>query len=189
MRKRRLFTAAATLLIVLVLLWILVWQARRDTPKVVTMRASALSYETTPAGATNIVLAKTGFIIPPGTAMTQPHLALQIEAADGWQTREAGSMSPRDPPLNLLPGASNSITLALPANTEKWRLLVTGREGGLRLRLLNRLHASSGPWVRDSSFRLRRGWLWIAGRLPSTPGRPLEFRGEPLALGGNAPAD
>jgi hypothetical protein len=180
-RRAAIIAFVALLLFGLGSFWFL--RSRSAAPQ---LQAKVIAYPEPIEGPTDVLLAETKFQFPGDWSLADPRLEVRVETSAGWQRNELVMVS-STAPLNLHPGGQNCVTIVLPSDTVRWRLLLSGKEAGLRAKFFDRLSSSTGLWARDSSFRLRPFWLWLGRLLPNSPGRSLEFESNILPVHSKGP--
>jgi hypothetical protein len=140
-----------------------------------SLNASVVTYHRNPGGIEHIMLAEVEFRIPSDCFLDEPRIRLIIDRSAGRELQEAASGQGRNDPWNLRPGGLNHTTIVLPADTIRWRMILTGREASLRHRCAKSLSLHYGWWARNGSGELRPVWLRTVRLLPSTPGRKVQL--------------
>jgi hypothetical protein len=156
------------------LIWLLTGRA---VP--LTLHVTALGYNSLPGG--GYIGVDTRFCLPTGCELDAPRLQILIQTPAGWQRHDASSFGPTTP-VELRPGVTNCDCFVLPVETQRWRLVVIGKQAGFRVRFAHRLSAYSGSLVRDSSLRIRPFWAWVCRQLPNSAGRAVEVQSEALTF-------
>lgn len=180
--RRLLILLTAAVVVGGVTIWLLArlpHRARR--PQSEELKATVLACHRDPGGVEEMVEAETEFQMPASCSLDEPRFEVLIETPSGWRRQDAATMGTASP-LDLWPSGWNRATFVLPADTMRWRLLLGGREAGLRERFYSRLSACTGSWARDDRFHIRPIWMWICRRLPNTPGRTLQLKSRPLPV-------
>lgn len=106
-----------------------------------------------------------------------------IDTPAGRRRAPAADSAPITSPWTMEPAATNTLEVVLPLEARRWRLVLSGREAGLRERAAVQLRRA-GTWARDTSGRLRPTLLWCLRRLPNNPGHRLEFQSELFEIDG-----
>lgn len=117
--------------------------------------------------------------IPAGRRLTLQRgdpamLQIVAETPQGWIKANASTLGPTAAPWNLEPGAINVLTLAVPADATRWKLVFSAREAGLRERVAREL-MTTRSWARNSTGSIRPAIAWCIRRLPNRAGRSVHF--------------
>jgi hypothetical protein len=140
------------------------------------LKAGVVALYHNPESIKEIMLAETEFWIPPDCFLVEPRVRIMVETTAGRELHDAATMNGlNDLRWDVRPGGLNRQTYTLPAHTVRFRLILTGREAGLRVRWFQGLNSCDTWWAREGSGRLRPIWSWLGRRLPNTPGRRVRF--------------
>ena len=106
-------------------------------------------------------------------------LQIVAETPQGWMKCDAACLGDRVARWNMDPGAANALTLALPTNVTRWKLIFSARKAGMRERVARQLIRRG---ALDSKGFMRSVMLWFIRRLPNRPGRSLQFESDMFEL-------
>ena len=120
--------------------------------------------------------------IPAGRRLTRERgdpamLQIVAKTSQGWIKADASTLGPAASPWNMEPGAINVLTLAVPAEVTRWKLVFSAREAGLRECVARQL-MRTGAWARNSTGSIRPAVAWCIRRLPNRAGRIHHFESD-----------